>query len=74
MSDETSSKQSACMPNWIEAKLFENILQENVEGFKNIKEFVVKPGTAAGENYATIILKVEIEVELKGLYFDKKKA
>ncbi|TMW53369.1 hypothetical protein DOY81_001573 [Sarcophaga bullata] len=65
MPGETNSTQPACIPKWIEAKLFENILEENVEGFKNIKEFVVKPGTVEGENYATIMLKVEIEAELK---------
>ena len=71
---DTKSTQVACIPKWIEAKLFDNILQENIEDFKNIKEFAIKPGTVAGENYATVILKVEIEAELKGLYFDKKKA
>ncbi|KAI8118174.1 hypothetical protein CVS40_10086 [Lucilia cuprina] len=57
----------APVPKWIEAKLFENLLQQNIENFKNIKEFIVKPGAAVGENYATVMLKVEIEVELKDL-------
>ncbi|XP_065354513.1 uncharacterized protein LOC135948984 [Calliphora vicina] len=53
------------VPKWIEAKLFENILLENVENYKNIIEFNVKPAMPAGENYATYMLKVEIVVELQ---------
>ena len=68
MASETNGTQQTYIPKWIEAKLFENILQENVERFKNIKEFVVKRGTAAGENYAAIMLKVEIVVELQGMW------
>ncbi|XP_037817364.1 uncharacterized protein LOC119607495 [Lucilia sericata] len=66
MTGETNDKHVA-IPNWIEAKLFEKLLEDNVENYKSIKEFIVKPGIAAGENYATILLKVEIEVELKDL-------
>lgn len=65
MSVETNGTH-APVPKWIEAKLFEKILQDNVENYEKIKEFIVKPGMAAGENYATVMLKVEIEVELKG--------
>ncbi|XP_065371975.1 uncharacterized protein LOC135963898 [Calliphora vicina] len=55
------------IPKWIEPKLFEKLLEDNVENYNSIKEFIVKPGIAAGENYATVMLKVEIEVELKDL-------
>lgn len=30
------------IPKWIQAKLFENVLTENIENFKEIKEFKVK--------------------------------
>lgn len=65
MTNEINSNKKS-VPKWIEAKLFENILQENVENYKNIIEFNVKPAMKAGENYATNMLKVEIVVELQG--------
>ncbi|XP_065371987.1 uncharacterized protein LOC135963907 [Calliphora vicina] len=61
----TTNDTHASVPKWIGAKLFEQLLEETVENYKNIKEFIVKPGIAAGENYASVLLKVEIEVELK---------
>ncbi|XP_065354514.1 uncharacterized protein LOC135948985 [Calliphora vicina] len=66
MTGETNGTH-ASVPKWIEAKLFENVLEKNIENYQKIKEFIVKPGMAAGENYATVMLKVEIEVELKNL-------
>lgn len=54
------------MPTWIESSLFENLAKDCVKDFCGIRKFEVKPGSAAGENYATLMLKVDIEVELKG--------
>ncbi|XP_037723621.1 uncharacterized protein LOC119555966 [Drosophila subpulchrella] len=53
------------IPDWITAELFEDVLKANVEGYSKVKTFKADIGSAAGENYATIMLRVNIEVELK---------
>ncbi|XP_016952771.1 uncharacterized protein LOC108026365 [Drosophila biarmipes] len=53
------------IPDWITAELFEDVLKANVEGFSKVKSFKADMGSAAGENYATIMLRISIEVELQ---------
>ncbi|XP_019892343.2 uncharacterized protein LOC101892852 [Musca domestica] len=65
MADENNVKTSAPIPSWIQESLFENVLKENVPEFRCIKKFEVNPGSAAGENYATVILRVNVDVELQ---------
>lgn len=55
------------LPSWIEASLFESVFREIHPDYQQTKNFKVKPAMAAGENYATVMLKVEAEVELKGI-------
>ncbi|KAM7360758.1 uncharacterized protein ACRADG_007532 [Cochliomyia hominivorax] len=52
------------IPAWIEAKLFDKVLRETVKDFKKLKEFKVFPALAPGENYATVMLKVQADVLL----------
>ncbi|EDV93524.1 GH19363 [Drosophila grimshawi] len=59
--DQTASK----VPDWVQADLFVDVLKESVKGFSKIKSFKAAGGTAAGENYATVMLRVSIEVELE---------
>lgn len=54
------------VPDWVQAELFEDVLKESVNGFSKIKSFKAISGSAAGENYATIMLRVNITVELEG--------
>jgi len=54
------------IPDWITAELFEDVLKANVEGYSKVKTFKADIGSAAGENYATIMLRVNIDVELQG--------
>ncbi|XP_023178814.2 uncharacterized protein LOC111604822 [Drosophila hydei] len=53
------------VPDWVQAELFEDVLKESVNGFSKIKSFKAISGSAAGENYATIMLRVNITVELE---------
>lgn len=55
------------VPEWLQGDLFIDVLRSNVSGFSKIKSFNAKSGSAAGENYATIMLRVNIEVELEGI-------
>ncbi|BFF89738.1 uncharacterized protein DMAD_08425 [Drosophila madeirensis] len=53
------------VPEWINAELFEDVLKSTVPGYTKVKTFKADIGSAAGENYATIMLRVNIEVELE---------
>ncbi|KAH8382874.1 hypothetical protein KR009_005690 [Drosophila setifemur] len=53
------------IPDWINAELFEDVLKANVEGYSKVWSFKADSGSAAGENYATIMLRIHIEVELQ---------
>lgn len=55
------------VPQWLQADLFLDVLRDTVKGFSKVKSFNAKSGSAAGENYATIMLRVNIEVELEGI-------
>ncbi|XP_033239795.1 uncharacterized protein [Drosophila pseudoobscura] len=54
------------VPDWINAEIFEDVLKSTVPGYSKVKTFKADSGSAAGENYATIMLRVNIEVELEG--------
>ncbi|XP_073829802.1 uncharacterized protein [Musca autumnalis] len=53
------------IPKWIKSDLFEDVLKKTVKDFHTVKNFEVKPAAGAGENYATVMLRIEIETELK---------
>uniref|UniRef100_A0A1A9VBG8 CHK domain-containing protein n=1 Tax=Glossina austeni TaxID=7395 RepID=A0A1A9VBG8_GLOAU len=59
------SCQSNVIPKWIESKLFEEIFRQTQPKYQSTKNFKVYHALAPGENYATIMLKVEAEVMLK---------
>ncbi|EDV93452.1 uncharacterized protein LOC6563556 [Drosophila grimshawi] len=52
------------VPKWINESQFVEILRENVPQFSKIQSFNVKAAVAAGENYATLMLRVSIQAEL----------
>lgn len=64
--DSISKVPSSQVPDWVQGELFLDVLKETVKGFLKIKSFDAKSGSAAGENYATVMLRVSIQVELEG--------
>lgn len=62
----SASKDTSNVPKWLEARLFEGVLKENVPNYKEIKEFKAYAGLPAGENYSTVITRIEIDAELQG--------
>lgn len=54
------------VPDWVQGDLFLDVLKNTVKGFKEIKKFSTVCGSEVGENYATIMLRVNIEVQLEG--------
>ncbi|EDV49485.1 uncharacterized protein LOC6553969 [Drosophila erecta] len=51
-------------PDWLNQAQFEELLAANVDQFSKIVGFRVKPAMAPGENYATLMLRISIDVEL----------
>lgn len=54
------------VPDWVQAEKFVDVLKESVKGFSKIKSFKANSGSAAGENYSTVMLRLNIDVELEG--------
>ncbi|XP_073842766.1 uncharacterized protein [Musca autumnalis] len=65
MTDQNKVNHTISIPSWIEKSLFENVLKEKVDNFRCITKFDVKPGSTAGENYATVILRIDVDIELQ---------
>ncbi|KAL7728377.1 hypothetical protein ACLKA6_007468 [Drosophila palustris] len=61
----TTDASNNIVPDWVQGEVFIDVLKESVKGFSKIKSFKANAGLAAGENYATIMLRVNIEVELE---------
>ncbi|XP_017488159.1 PREDICTED: uncharacterized protein LOC108376452 isoform X2 [Rhagoletis zephyria] len=61
-SHSVSNGNGAQLPDWITAELFNNFLKETVPGFREIKSFKTKSAVAPGENYATIMLRIAMEI------------
>ncbi|XP_013107734.2 uncharacterized protein LOC106087289 [Stomoxys calcitrans] len=51
-------------PNWVNESYFEDIIREEFGNYQRISKFIVGPATSAGDNYASIMLKIDIDVEL----------
>ncbi|XP_019892273.2 uncharacterized protein LOC109612572 [Musca domestica] len=51
-------------PEWLNEELFREFLEEDFPNFQKISQFYIKPAVAAGENYMTVLLRVEISVEM----------
>ena len=63
---KSNTKSIPVIPSWVEASLFEPVFKEIVSDFRQIKTFKAVPALAAGENYATVMLRLEAEIELSG--------
>lgn len=59
------SNKTETIPKWIEPKLFEKVLQESLGKYEKILNFKAFPALAPGENFATVMIKIEFEVLLK---------
>ncbi|KAH8390831.1 hypothetical protein KR200_008494 [Drosophila serrata] len=55
---------ASIIPEWVTAELFEDVLKSSVDKYLKVRTFKAEIGSAAGENYAAVMLRVHIEVEL----------
>lgn len=63
--DEDVSQREVVIPDWVKPEAFEHLLKRKVKDYKETKSMRAKAGVAAGENYATIMLRIELDVEKK---------
>ncbi|KAH8232345.1 hypothetical protein KR032_004444 [Drosophila birchii] len=63
--DEQVCQREVQIPDWVKPEAFEELLRQKVKDYKEIKSLRAKAGVAPGENYATIMLRVELDVETK---------
>lgn len=64
---KSPDKTTNNIPSWVQASLFEPVVRDIVKDFYQIKNFKVKQALNPGENFACIMLRVEVNVELKGV-------
>uniref|UniRef100_A0A1A9WV92 CHK domain-containing protein n=1 Tax=Glossina brevipalpis TaxID=37001 RepID=A0A1A9WV92_9MUSC len=60
-----SQHSSGGIPKWIQVKLFEDVFRQTQPKYENTRNFKVFHALAPGENYSTVMLKIEAEVMLK---------
>jgi len=53
-------------PKWVNKELFHGLLEQNNNNFKAILKFVPTSAISKGENYLTIVLRIQIEMQLNG--------
>ncbi|XP_017123771.1 uncharacterized protein LOC108143751 [Drosophila elegans] len=61
--DEQSFQRDVKIPEWVTPEAFQDLLKNKVKDYKETKALRAKAGVAAGENYATIMLRLELDVE-----------
>lgn len=54
------------IPKWINEEYFRPIVEQDVTDFASIKNFKPVAATQPGENYTSIMVRVIIDIELKG--------
>lgn len=64
--EKMSVENPAKVPDWIKAPLFEPVFREKEKHFRTIKTFAAEAALNPGENYATIMLRINAELELTG--------
>ncbi|XP_016980500.1 uncharacterized protein LOC108045629 [Drosophila rhopaloa] len=63
--DEEVGQSDVQIPDWVKPEAFQDLLKNKVKDYKKTKALRAKAGVAAGENYATIMLRLELDVETK---------
>lgn len=53
-------------PQWVNREIFAGLLKINYTEFENITKFECTAAISGGENYLTIVLRIRIEMLMKG--------
>ncbi|XP_030374581.1 uncharacterized protein LOC115624126 [Scaptodrosophila lebanonensis] len=52
-------------PEWVNQQLFNGVLKQSIHDFQSIQNFDVKAAISGGENFLTIVLRIQIQISLK---------
>lgn len=64
----TNPNEHLLIPDWITEDYFVPILEKDVPNFNKICSFKRIAATQAGENYTSIMVRVLMDIQLKGMY------
>ncbi|XP_016932432.4 uncharacterized protein [Drosophila suzukii] len=53
------------LPAWLDQQKFEEFIERDFSNLKKIKSFQLEPSAGKGENYTTLLLRANFELELK---------
>ncbi|XP_037711687.1 uncharacterized protein LOC119548482 [Drosophila subpulchrella] len=53
------------LPAWLDQQMFEEFIERDFPNLKKIKSFQLEPSAGKGENYTTLLLRANFELELK---------
>lgn len=54
------------IPKWVNKEIFYKMLEQLFDGVDGIIYFDIARALTSGENYSTLMLRVQIEMKLKG--------
>lgn len=63
----TNKSEEPEYPSWLNEELFVELLKRDIQDFKTVNRFDVKETCAKGEHFTTLVLRVKIIVDLKGI-------
>ncbi|XP_034132341.1 uncharacterized protein LOC117586414 [Drosophila guanche] len=63
--DEHPCTEAILIPEWVKPVIFQDLLKQQVKDYKETNSLRASAGVAKGENYATIMLRVELDVEIE---------
>jgi len=56
------------IPKWINEDYFRPIIEKDVKDFRSIKNFTPIAATQPGDNYTSVMVRVIVDIELKGWF------
>lgn len=60
------SNDSVGIPDWVNAAYFKRVLKRELREFRRILNLAIIPATPPGESYTSLLMRVVIDIELKG--------
>lgn len=65
-SKHPNPNENLVIPEWINEDYFVPIIAKDVENFVGIKSFTPIAATQPGENYSSVMVRVIVDIEVKG--------
>ncbi|XP_023036270.1 uncharacterized protein LOC111519459 [Drosophila willistoni] len=53
------------IPDWVNQGLFLGLIKEHYSNFCSIEKFIINPAVACGENFLSIVLRIQVSIQMK---------